>query len=232
VLINPYLIEPRPPANISVVAGEALTISAKTYGTIPQYYRWRRTLPPAQGGGSSTMSNTVFNANTAFITYPSANTNLAGTWSVAMTNEYTGATFTSLSNVAVVTILADSDSDGIPDNWEIANGLNHTNSTDATIDSDGDTMINRHEYIAGTDPQDEDSYLRIDALPGSGATLTFQAVSNRTYTIVYSDIVSLPVASWTKLADFVAAAANRTEIINDPGFTTNRFYKLITPRQP
>lgn len=48
--------------------------------------------------------------------------------------------------------LRDSDHDGIPDDWEIAHGLNHTNSLDASLDSDCDGFSNLQEYQAGTDP--------------------------------------------------------------------------------
>ena len=55
-----------------------------------------------------------------------------------------------------VTFLADSDHDGLPDEWEILYGLN-PKAADATLDSDGDTMSNLAEYIAGTDPTDPSS---------------------------------------------------------------------------
>jgi hypothetical protein len=35
-----------------------------------------------------------------------------------------------------------------------------------------------------------------------------------------------------KLADVVAHATNRVELITDPAPATNRFYRLVTPRQP
>jgi hypothetical protein len=45
----------------------------------------------------------------------------------------------------------DSDGDGLPDGWEIANGTNII-AADHDGDSDGDSLINIHEYILGTDP--------------------------------------------------------------------------------
>ena len=51
--------------------------------------------------------------------------------------------------------LPDSDNDGIPNWWEIANasaGLSLTNSADAYLDPDGDGLINLHEYWADCDP--------------------------------------------------------------------------------
>jgi hypothetical protein len=91
-------------------------------------------------------------------------------------------------------------------------------------------MSNLQEYIAGTDPTNALSYLKINAAAPPGATVNFSAVSNRTYSVLYSD--SLRTGSWQRLADVVARATNHLEIIRDSGYTTNRFYRLVTPTQP
>lgn len=46
----------------------------------------------------------------------------------------------------------DSDSDGVPDWWEDLYGLNRFLGTDASMDSDGDTLSNLEEYRGGTNP--------------------------------------------------------------------------------
>jgi hypothetical protein len=51
----------------------------------------------------------------------------------------------------------DSDGDGMPDGWEILNGLNPMDPSDAFDDSDGDGLINLQEYITGGDPFNPDS---------------------------------------------------------------------------
>jgi len=46
----------------------------------------------------------------------------------------------------------DADGDGMDDGWELANGLDPTDPTDATEDPDGDGVDNLGEFLAGTDP--------------------------------------------------------------------------------
>jgi pectate lyase len=46
----------------------------------------------------------------------------------------------------------DSDSDGMPDEWEKAHGLNPSDASDAGADPDKDGYTNIEEYINGTDP--------------------------------------------------------------------------------
>jgi hypothetical protein len=47
---------------------------------------------------------------------------------------------------------ADSDHDGIPDDWELAHGLNPNDATDSNADHDHDGYTNLEEYLNGTDP--------------------------------------------------------------------------------
>jgi len=49
---------------------------------------------------------------------------------------------------------SDTDSDGMNDGWEIDNGLNYEDPSDATVDSDGDGFTNLTEHDGDTDPND------------------------------------------------------------------------------
>jgi hypothetical protein len=55
------------------------------------------------------------------------------------------------------TFWADTDTDGIPDWYEDANGLVKTDPADAAADSDTDGATNLQEFTAGTNPASEDS---------------------------------------------------------------------------
>ncbi|MCG8683715.1 MAG: hypothetical protein MI892_02500, partial [Desulfobacterales bacterium] len=48
----------------------------------------------------------------------------------------------------------DTDGDGMPDGWEVANGFSPSSSSDATGDPDLDTLTNLEEYQFGLDPHE------------------------------------------------------------------------------
>lgn len=60
-----------------------------------------------------------------------------------------------------VTLVIDSDGDGMPDAWERQAGFDSSSAADALGDTDGDGVSNRDEYRAGTNPHEATSYLRL-----------------------------------------------------------------------
>jgi hypothetical protein len=82
-------------------------------------------------------------------------------------------------------LYADNDRDGMADTWELANGFDPSNPSDALLDADGDGQSNRNEYVAGTDPHDPRSALRITAFQpnGNSWSLTFSSVIGKTYVV-------------------------------------------------
>ena len=59
----------------------------------------------------------------------------------------------SVSQSATSSSPADTDGDSMPDDWETFFGLNPASASDATLDPDGDGVINRDEYTAQTHPR-------------------------------------------------------------------------------
>ncbi|MEX2690778.1 MAG: FG-GAP-like repeat-containing protein [Candidatus Njordarchaeum guaymaensis] len=65
--------------------------------------------------------------------------------------------YDSSGTVATYLYDKDTDKDGMPDSWEEKYGLNATDSSDASLDGDGDGLTNLEEYQHGTDPTDSDT---------------------------------------------------------------------------
>ncbi len=222
VLVDPLIV--LNPVSQALVPGATivLSVSVTNTATLPIGYRLRR------NGVILPATFITLNERTAYWV-------LSGTNTMSPWNSYsfivTNLSLPSgrLSTAATLTYLPDTDGDGLADHWETnffgGLGLN------ASADSDGDGMLNGAEYVAGTNPTNALSYLKIDSLTRPpGAVLNFGAISNRTYSIQFKDSLTAP--AWTKLADVAARSSNRVEVLPDPGYRTNRFYRLATPQQP
>jgi hypothetical protein len=124
----------------------------------------------------------------------------------------------------------DTDADGIPNAWEVANGLDPASAADATADPDGDGQSNLNEYIAQTNPKSAADVLSATCTLGTtNNIISFIAKANVSYSILVSS--DLNPGAWTKLTD-VPAGIQRPITINDPATPSRRFYKLTTPAVP
>jgi hypothetical protein len=76
-----------------------------------------------------------------------------------------------------------SDADLMPDWWESHFGFDPLDSGDGATDRDGDGASNREEYLAGTDPDDAHSVLRISACgrTADGFWVRFPTTTTRSY---------------------------------------------------
>jgi hypothetical protein len=122
---------------------------------------------------------------------------------------------------------SDTDQDGIPDTIELQMGLNPLDAADGRADADGDGATNAQEYLAGTDHRDVKSFLKLDRVSVAGSIqISFNAVSNRTYSVFYTDSLTAP--TWRKLADVPARATSGVVSVADgSGVSVARFYRLV-----
>ena len=130
---------------------------------------------------------------------------------------------------AIVRIL-DSPFDG----WRFAHftatELSQANLSGADADPDQDGASNWQEFLAGTDPRDGASALRVKLdLVTNSAVVSFLAGSNHAYTLQYRQ--DLSSGAWLDFTNIASAASNRTVTCVDPlpAGVTNRLYRVRAP---
>ena len=122
---------------------------------------------------------------------------------------------------------ADSDGDGLPDSYELANGLDRDNPNDAGEDPDGDRTTNWQEYLAGTNPQNSNSVFRIMRFNrfSNELILSFLAGTGKMYTIERG--THLPTVAWETMTNIGSGTNTTVTVTNSAGTTTsNGFYRV------
>ncbi len=121
----------------------------------------------------------------------------------------------------------DSDGDGMPDAYELANGFNQNNASDASQDADADGVSNLEEYLAGTDPLNASSIFRITGLNrvGDDLVLSFLGGTGKNYSIERA--TNLPSPTWLTITNIASGTNISVTITNFGGAQMPRgFYRL------
>jgi uncharacterized repeat protein (TIGR01451 family) len=213
VLIRPgFLVQP---ASQTTVQGGSAVFTAIATGAPPIWYRWIRS-------GTSVLTN-----NTGIFVLTNLQT--VGTFNIR-------ATATNLASPAInsatvnLIVQPDFDHDGVGDWWEAQYGFS-TNVANGTLDSDGDGMSNLDEFIAGTNPTNALSVLKLTLTPGNVNALQFIAQSNISYTVQYRS--NLLGAAWQTVTNIPGQTNSvRTIVVNttnSPPANFERYYRVVTP---
>lgn len=120
--------------------------------------------------------------------------------------------------------------DGLPDGWQVQYfGLN-SDKAGPELDPDRDGLSNRYEYVAGLNPTDPSSILRVSisdvpAQPGWKAIQVSPTVPGRIYTLLASDNLALP--SFVPLTGYPQVDQGNAITLMDTNATTSmRFYRV------
>jgi hypothetical protein len=214
VLVTPGITNQPVPQFVAQGQSAIFTVLAgPDHPMLPITFRWLRNGVTWPSDGTSTLVITNCQSNG---TYRVVITNLAGSVN---------------SSSVALTVLPDADQDGLPDIWESQYFGNSTIGI-GTADTDGDGMINTEEFVAGTDPTNALSVLKIVLNATNHALLHFVAQTNKGYTVQYH--TNLAATAWRSLTNVGISPQVRTMQLNapNPPPESERFYRIVTPPMP
>ncbi|HMP71719.1 MAG TPA: alpha-amylase family glycosyl hydrolase [Kiritimatiellia bacterium] len=125
--------------------------------------------------------------------------------------------------------------DGLPGWWRMHSfgtlEVSLQTSTRAEDDFDGDGLSNLEEFIAGTDPANPASFLKVDDIyTGSDVHLAFPTRSDRWYRVLFADGLE-GVQHWEPLSEWTEGTGGRNILLDDEPMSL-RAYRLEVGVEP
>lgn len=127
----------------------------------------------------------------------------------------------------------DGDRDGLPDGWEVDNGLSPIDPTDALRDADDDGLSALDEFTAGTDPRDPSDTLRLTPPERGpdGVRFRFRGKAGRTYRLLRLNELRSPGAPWLQVISRTVEQPSEQDILDPNPPEGSAFYRItVTPQ--
>ncbi|HUR46097.1 MAG TPA: alpha-amylase family glycosyl hydrolase [Candidatus Saccharimonadales bacterium] len=123
--------------------------------------------------------------------------------------------------------IPDADGDGLPDFWETEFGLdpNSGGGDDGPDgDPDHDGFKNLQEYLAGTNPRDPKSLLKLTQLVTGPTVVTWQSVPGKSYTVQSTPDVTF---AFEPMSTGITAVSTNTSYTNQAPVSPKQFYRVL-----
>lgn len=119
-------------------------------------------------------------------------------------------------------------SNGVPLSWVIEHGLTNSFASAGLADSDNDNFSNTAEFLAGTDPNNSNSFFRIEIVRNSAGKMVVRWLGNRDVNYEVRQANSLgDGGSFVPITNISPSTVKTEELLVDESEGNSKFFKVI-----